>query len=169
MVIGSTIGGAVFGLLVGLVFSMCWNRRKKRDDISEKGKEKDAAALASPRGSRFTVDPYTLPSQPDQDTQMAVGEGLSRSASPNSTMQPARSEMMRQTSDGSSRQVYLVHHDGGRPPISVYHPEGADIVELPPSYGPRTPINAPAEQETSLAQRIGSSVKTKKRREPPSS
>jgi len=170
VVIGSTIGAAVFGLLMGLLFSHCWSRRRKPEVVPEKGKEKDAAALSSPRGSRFTVEPYPLPGQAEPDTPHATaGEGLSRSASPNSTMHPSRSDMMRQTSDGSSRQVYLVHHDGGRPPISVYHPEGANIVELPPSYGPRSPIEAQLGQETSAAQRTGSSGKQQKRREAPSS
>ncbi|KAF8221766.1 hypothetical protein L208DRAFT_1326161 [Tricholoma matsutake] len=34
----------------------------------------------------------------------------------------------------SSSQVYVVHHDGGRPPVTVYHQDGTEVVELPPRY-----------------------------------
>jgi len=164
VVIGSTIGAAVFGILVGLLASLCLNRKKQSKPTPEEGKEKDATALASTsRGSRFAVEPYPLPSQSEPQSPEVVGGNLSRSTSPNSTMHPGRSEMARQTSDGSSRQVYVVHHDGGRPNISVYHPEGANVVELPPSYGPRTPLEAQGGQ-SSLAQRM-ESPKGHKRRE----
>jgi hypothetical protein len=166
VVIGSTIGAVVFGILLGLLGSICWSRGKKPAKSPESGKEKEAGSVSSPRGSRFAVEPYPLPNQNEPQSNEATGESLSRSTSPNSTMHPGRAEMTRHTSDGSSRQVYLVHHDGGRPPISVYHPEGASIVELPPSYGPRTPVEQTAAgQQTSLGQRMDSSPKAQKRRE----
>jgi len=164
VVIGSTIGAAVLGLLIGILFSFYWNRKHRPNESKEKGKGKQGDADAetrpaqSPRPSRFAVDPYPLPQkepEPHSPEASTAGDLLSRSASPNSTMQLTRSDIMRQPSSGSSQQVYLVHHDGGRPPISVYHPEGANIVELPPSYGPRTPIEARVDQETSLIQRVG--------------
>jgi len=170
VIIGSTIGAVVFGLLMGFLFSFYWNRKRRREDVPEKGKEKASGSAATPRGSRFAVEPYPL--QEDKEPQSPEptnpGETLSRSTSPNSTMHP-RSEMVRHTSDGSSQQVYLVHHDGGRPPISVYHPEGANIVELPPSYGPRSPIGAQVDQDAALAQRTGATGKSQRRREPSTS
>lgn len=33
-----------------------------------------------------------------------------------------------------SSQVYVVHHDAGRPPVTVYGPDGTEVVELPPRY-----------------------------------
>jgi len=160
VVIGSTIGAVVFGTLLGFLGSLCWSRKKRPAEPLEKGKEKDAGAVSSPRGSRFAVEPYPLPSQSEPQSQSPemAGASMSRSTSPNSTMHPGRGEMTRHTSDGSSRQVYVVHHDGGRPPISVYHPEGANVVELPPSYGPRTPVEPQAGQD-SLAQRMDNSPK----------
>lgn len=35
---------------------------------------------------------------------------------------------------GRGSHVYVVHHDGGRPPVSVYAADGTEIVELPPQY-----------------------------------
>jgi len=170
VIIGSTIGALVFGILVGLLGSLCWNRKRRSNNPAAVGEEKDVKPVSTPRGSRFAVEPYPLPNQSAPQSPEIAGQNLSRSTSPNSTMHPGRSEMARQTSDGSSRQVYLVHHDGGRPPISVYHPEGANIVELPPSYGPRTPVDAQGVQQSSLAQRMDNNTsKAQKRREASSS
>ncbi|KAG8747638.1 hypothetical protein FRC10_000181 [Ceratobasidium sp. 414] len=32
-------------------------------------------------------------------------------------------------------QVYVVHHDGGRAPVTIMTSDGAEVVELPPGYG----------------------------------
>lgn len=34
----------------------------------------------------------------------------------------------------TDRAVYVVHHDGGRAPVTVYTSDGAQVVELPPRY-----------------------------------
>jgi hypothetical protein len=31
-------------------------------------------------------------------------------------------------------QVFVVHHDGGRAPVTVYTSDGTEVVELPPQY-----------------------------------
>jgi hypothetical protein len=33
-----------------------------------------------------------------------------------------------------SRQIYVVHHDSGSAPVTVYTADGTEVVELPPSY-----------------------------------
>lgn len=35
---------------------------------------------------------------------------------------------------GPSRNVYVVHHDSHAPPVTIYHEEGTQVVELPPRY-----------------------------------
>ncbi|KAF8213484.1 hypothetical protein K438DRAFT_1804061 [Mycena galopus ATCC 62051] len=35
---------------------------------------------------------------------------------------------------GNGGNIYVVHHDAGRAPVTVYHQEGAEVVELPPQY-----------------------------------
>ncbi|KAG9102020.1 hypothetical protein FS749_000054 [Ceratobasidium sp. UAMH 11750] len=42
---------------------------------------------------------------------------------------PARSER------DTRSQVYVVHHDGGRAPVTIMTSDGAEVVELPPGYG----------------------------------
>lgn len=34
----------------------------------------------------------------------------------------------------TSSQVYVVHHDSGRSPVTVYAADGTEVVELPPRY-----------------------------------
>lgn len=53
---------------------------------------------------------------------------------------PPSSVLSDPTSPGGSRQshgashVYVVHHDGGRAPVTVYTADGTEVVELPPRY-----------------------------------
>jgi hypothetical protein len=167
VVIGSTIGSVIFGALVGFLFSFYWNRRRRLQVVVEKGKEKEAGTISSPRASRFTVEPYPAPVPEDAQSGTAGEESMQMSTTPKSTinLNSPRSDIARQTSTGSmQQQVYLVHHDGGRPPISVYTHEGANVVELPPSYGLRTPIEGPAGQ-TSLSQRLDSTGDSVKRQD----
>ncbi|KAJ7630590.1 hypothetical protein FB45DRAFT_915959 [Roridomyces roridus] len=48
--------------------------------------------------------------------------------------QPSASSDTASTSGGGGGNVYVVHQDGGRPPVTVYHQEGTAVVELPPRY-----------------------------------
>lgn len=47
-----------------------------------------------------------------------------------------------------SSQVFVVHHDGGRAPVTVYTPEGTEVVELPPRY---TTDRMPADDSNRLS------------------
>lgn len=42
-------------------------------------------------------------------------------------------------SEARRQHVYVVHHDGGGPPVSVYTADGAQVTELPPSYAANRP------------------------------
>lgn len=57
----------------------------------------------------------------------------SHSTSPTGGMAPFAREEPR------SSQVFVVHHDGGRAPVTVYTPQGTEVVELPPSYAGSAP------------------------------
>ncbi|KAF8973865.1 hypothetical protein BDZ97DRAFT_1912319 [Flammula alnicola] len=37
---------------------------------------------------------------------------------------------------GGQSQVYVLHHDSNVPPVTIYHQDGTQIVELPPRYPP---------------------------------
>ena len=54
------------------------------------------------------------------------------SAAPGPLPFPPRRALTPESRSGS--QVFVVHHDGGRPPVTVYAADGTEIVELPPRY-----------------------------------
>jgi hypothetical protein len=75
----------------------------------------------------YQVEPYvmpfedgTLPGQPARRT--------------NSVPAPTSPIESPEPTGASSSHVYVVHHDGGRAPVSVYHQDGTEVVELPPRY-----------------------------------
>ncbi|CAA7259975.1 unnamed protein product [Cyclocybe aegerita] len=41
-------------------------------------------------------------------------------------------------------QVYVVHHDSQTPPVTIYHQDGTQIVELPPRYPPHSAVQSEA-------------------------
>jgi hypothetical protein len=133
---GGIIGALILGIVVGALAFFCFSQRKKPKEIQVPLKRRTVAS---------DVDPYPTPSatlqaESPRAAVSELGETLSqRSTSPNSP----RGQIPRQLSDASGHQVYVVHHDAGRAPISVYTPEGANVVELPPSYGPRGSAEPP--------------------------
>jgi len=127
---GAIAGSLIVGVLLGVFITWCFHRWPRRASFHEQ---------------KGDVEPYTLTLGSNAITSRPtteVGDTLSRAESPQIS-----SQLGRQTSDGSSHQVYVVHHDGGRPPISVFHPEGANVVELPPTYGPRSPVDRLGEEQ----------------------
>ncbi|KZT42790.1 hypothetical protein SISSUDRAFT_846883 [Sistotremastrum suecicum HHB10207 ss-3] len=57
----------------------------------------------------------------------------------------------------SGSHVYVVHHDGGRPPVSVYAPQGTEVVELPPEYA-HNPFDGPSSPSSSRRPPGGSNM-----------
>ena len=74
--------------------------------------------------SHYQVEPYTVPFE---DDTLQPGRTPSVSAvTPAPPTEPPPAP--------SSSHVYVVHHDGGRPPVTVYHQDGTEVLELPPRY-----------------------------------
>jgi hypothetical protein len=154
---GSIVGALLLGVLLGAVIFWWFTRPQHIGAAMQR--RKDSGIEPYPLS---TANSEFIGSRPTTE----VGEVMSRPDSPHSRMLPtgAMTPQMvnRQMSDGSSHQVYVVHHDGGRPPISVYHPEGAEVVELPPTYGPRSPVDEPrsGRRQASQKLRVGSGGST---------
>ncbi|KAJ3556315.1 hypothetical protein NM688_g2097 [Phlebia brevispora] len=68
----------------------------------------------------------------------ATSQILSRSPSGASGTSPPTEEIRSPTS-----HVYVVHHDAGRPPVTVYTADGTEVVELPPRYNESAPSGPP--------------------------
>ena len=57
---------------------------------------------------------------------------------PPSTPPPLPGQSHVESPDARPRQVYVLHHDSGLPPVTIYHQEGTEVVELPPRWSPPT-------------------------------
>jgi hypothetical protein len=163
--IGAGVGGIVVGLLAGiLAFRRCRGSRSRkeqhREDLmrdsqlssgnSQQSREmpvtRSAANVASGNGLEYIVEPFAMPTgqgpaSPPSDPNAPLLQGgdvtsptvMSRTdaVSTSGSSEPADASGRRGT-----RNVYVVHHDGGRAPVTVYADEGAEVVELPPRYAP---------------------------------
>ncbi|KAF8995772.1 hypothetical protein BDQ17DRAFT_1412071 [Cyathus striatus] len=137
--VGTGVGGVVVGLILGTIgaFLLLRCRRKRRGDpvTSSYGfSNPDYIAVSSSTGvmdtllnrnsnPAFVVEPFLLPG--DQ------GHRMSFSGASTGEESLAGSSQGRQKGKGA---VYVMHHDSGRAPITVFHDDGAEVVELPPRY-----------------------------------
>lgn len=73
--------------------------------------------------TQYQVEAFVMP---NEDGRLATSANTGRPTSSGA-----------ESSSGPGRQsgaVYVVHHDSGRSPVSVYHEDGTQVVELPPRY-----------------------------------
>lgn len=85
----------------------------------------NAAGLASTGLRAEPFDPAAVPT-----TSSSGRRGASSNASP--PISPLEAPA---SARGDTRsQVYVVHHDGGRAPVTIMTSDGAEVVELPPGY-----------------------------------
>jgi hypothetical protein len=97
----------------------------------------------------YEVEPFILPSSGSLNEAESQTREVASDAFHNNADARGREEMnavsptVQSTSIGSSHprtttsgsgQVYVVHHDGGRAPVTVYTADGTEIIELPPRY-----------------------------------
>ncbi|KLO19993.1 hypothetical protein SCHPADRAFT_817175 [Schizopora paradoxa] len=100
-------------------------------------------------GSGYEVEPFRLPDEAFSDgvsTQHhgtaresmsggVAGGPTSRASRHGAPSEASSSSGARSPEAGSSMpHVYVVHHDGGRAPVSVFTPQGTEVIELPPRY-----------------------------------
>lgn len=92
--------------------------------------------------SQYLIEPFN----------MEDGRIQANSSSPASTthLRPNRGSTVDNTSSNprSENKIYVVHHDNNAPPVTIYHEDGTEIVELPPRYPegrspPRQPLSPP--------------------------
>ncbi|KAH9486691.1 hypothetical protein JR316_0000756 [Psilocybe cubensis] len=51
----------------------------------------------------------------------------------------------------AAQNLYVLHHDSQIPPVTIYHQEGTQVVELPPRYPPISPERSEAFSERRMA------------------
>jgi hypothetical protein len=100
-------------------------------------------------GLEYVVEPFALPSPPSDpgapllatSGASAMSPGDATSASGSDPAEPSITSGRR----ANRQNVYVVHHDGGRAPVTVYTEGGAEVVELPPRYAPGS-TSSPSER-----------------------
>ena len=161
--VGAGVGGLAIGVLVGIASAYIPLKRRQRrrkplvDIVSG---SPTAGYFDQPTaGSASQYRPVPSLSFSGQDT--SVGSSLSNNALnrvthppshyqvepyvvpfEDGTQQPVRSPSLSVVTSAptepppaaSSSHVYVVHHDAGRPPVTVYHQDGTEVLELPPRY-----------------------------------
>lgn len=90
-----------------------------------------------PSGTQYHIEPFVLPPV-TEDGRLRSPTSPTHANPSNPSINappPAPETSSRPTSSGRTQnQVYVVHHDGGRAPVTVYTQEGTQVVELPPGY-----------------------------------
>lgn len=135
--IGAGVGGLGVGLIIGLLGALFLCLHEKRKSMREDSLLNLQGHSTSSRlvnrlaaDSQYQVEPFVLPS--------ATGDIRSSSPPTEPLRNPSLSSPSFVPDHGTQRnpgqQVYVVHHDGGQAPVTVYTQEGAQVVELPPGY-----------------------------------
>ncbi|KAK0506019.1 hypothetical protein EDD18DRAFT_1455412 [Armillaria luteobubalina] len=104
-------------------------------------------------GSNYQVEPFSMPGEDPHSHRGATSPTSMNEYANNHAPSVAHESIApSQAGSGGSRtqsgQVYVVHHDGGRAPVTVYHETGTEVVELPPRYaedGARTSYDLQSE------------------------
>jgi hypothetical protein len=194
--IGAGVGGILVGLLAGAFGILAFrrsrgsrSRKDHREDLmrdsqlssGSQSREMPAAGITTDMAAgsgqlEYIVEPFAMPSggpaSPPSDPNAPLLQG-GNVTSPTIT---SRADAV-STSDSSeradpsgrrgTRNVYVVHHDGGRAPVTVYADGGAEVVELPPRY-PAGSTNTPSEGRSASSREtdVNRSRSTRKRELP---
>ncbi|KAI0286740.1 hypothetical protein BGY98DRAFT_1092372 [Russula aff. rugulosa BPL654] len=179
--IGAGVGGIVVGLLAGAFGIFAFRRsrsgKKHRADLvpdsplsSEnrpQSREIPAPGLTTnmATGGLGYVEPFAMPPGTPLSPTSGSGNPLSYGGGVTSLATMSRADAMSTSgsSEPATRNVYVVHHDGGHAPVSVFTDGGADVVELPPRYAAGS-TSTPSETSSTDVMRRGGS--TRKKREP---
>lgn len=151
--IGAAAGGIVVGLLVGGAGILLLKRRRSRspparqslshnNELGQPHSPREVTGITSgghlgPGGLEYLVEPFSIPgsSSSDPSDPLLPGGAPSPPSSPPDATSASGSTAPTDGRGGAGRtNVYVVHHDGGRAPVTVYTEEGAEVVELPPRY-----------------------------------
>lgn len=114
----------------------------------------------------YVVEPFAMPSPPSDPGAPLLPTSSASVTSPADATSASGSDPAEPSITSGRRMnrpnVYVVHHDGGRAPVTVYTEEGAEVVELPPRY-PAGSTSSPSERGDSDTTR-----EVNRRREPSS-
>jgi hypothetical protein len=149
--IGAGIGGVLGGLILGLVAVYIfqkyqYQRREKgmkfipeKYTFSSPDVEQRPHLLRTETDATDTSAPSSAPlSAPSPDGTVHARKWPDRTSSrrvpPDLPQTPSNPQGDTPNIDRQRSHIYVVHHDGGGPPVTVYTEREAHVVELPPIY-----------------------------------
>lgn len=113
--VGIAIGALVFGVIFTLLLQWLWGYRRRYYKTNETDNEVEPTMQATPFQSG--IEPYPIAAIRAQE----LAEAGSNEENP----------VMTERNNDS--QVYVVHHDAGGAPVTIFT-AGRDVQELPPHY-----------------------------------
>ncbi|KAF8575540.1 hypothetical protein K439DRAFT_1641281 [Ramaria rubella] len=118
--VGIAFGALVFGIIITLALQWMWSCRRKRgrNTSSELLNEHEPATRPAISSSMSEVEPYHIPAAVRSQQQIEARSSESEN---------------QLTSVRNDSQVYVVHHDAGGVPVTIFT-GGRDVRELPPNY-----------------------------------
>ena len=146
------------------------NKYQHREDLMRDSQSSSSQAQPSrevtisggrPGGSglEYIVEPFAMPSaSSDPNSPLLPGSAPPTAPPPDATS--ASGSDSQEQAAGRRQNVYVVHHDGGRAPVTVYTEEGAEVVELPPRYPASSTSDPSSRGESETTQ------STQRKREP---
>lgn len=149
---GAGVGGFIIGALGGLG-AMFFYYRKRKDGMHRGSLDLSSGDEGSNGHLLNATNPYNSvgsqsrgllssmgshspnPGHPQYHVEPFVMPVATEDGRTNTTSSPA-TQISRNPSSEPTRQdkVYVVHHDGNAAPVTIYHEDGTEIVELPPRY-----------------------------------
>jgi len=154
--IGSGIGGLVVGVALGLLtmFFVMRARRRAGRENGTLGYSVPSAPMAATthHTQQYHVEPFRLPTEDGRLSTPGApsGGGVVHPpihASPSTGSLPSAQPVQ------NKGAVYVLHHDSNTAPVTIYHEQGQEIVELPPLY----PTEGTSPSNTSPSQGDGRS------------
>ncbi|EKM60758.1 uncharacterized protein PHACADRAFT_133507 [Phanerochaete carnosa HHB-10118-sp] len=160
----SGAGGLIVGLVAGLLGAVWFTSRRKRNQMDQPYTDLptppadtsyhiEPFVMPSERELGFGPSHASSPSNTLFDSRHTRNTSAVTTGSADRPRSPTGSVMMSPISNippahvplipphrplssenRSQSQVFVVHHDGGRAPVTVYAADGTEIVELPPRY-----------------------------------
>ena len=106
--------------------------------LTHPGQSSNPSSMMHRMGSGSTpyqVEPFSMP---DEEGRRGVGhEGRQMSYSASVAARATSThESVPHGATSTQSQVYVLHHDSQQPPVTIFHQDGTQIVELPPRYPP---------------------------------
>lgn len=156
--VGAGVGGAVGGLLLGLLAAFCMYRRSGGSERVSRGRSRDSVLTHEPMTAEtpyaglptvpsqfggyhahtdsnasqtpYKVEPWVPAGTPSASSRYGGHTQSTQGTSPPPVAASADSAGRQQSSGGQGSHVYVVHHDGGRAPVSVYTDNGTEVGSL---------------------------------------